>query len=90
MLEEINLEQVVAMDYGLSIAKDLVSLQGGKMQIKIEGDLFIEGVKNYSDTIMFPILDILKNNNLKFFPTVNISSSDSTHNICSNGWNFYN
>ena|GEM_PF-1260146 len=40
MLEEINLEQVVAMDCGLSIAKDLVNLQGGKMQIKIEGDLF--------------------------------------------------
>ena len=29
-------------------------------------EIFIEGVKNYSDTIMFPILDILKNNNLKF------------------------
>ncbi len=29
-------------------------------------EIFIEGIKNYSDTIMFPILDILKNNNLKF------------------------
>ena len=29
-------------------------------------EIFIEGVKNYSDTIMFPLLDILKNNNLKF------------------------
>ena len=29
-------------------------------------EIFIEGVKNYSDTIMFPILDILKNNNLKY------------------------
>ena len=32
----------------------------------VKKEIFIEGVKNYSDTIMFPILDILKNNNLKF------------------------
>ena len=33
---------------------------------KDKKEIFIEGIKNYSDTIMFPILDILKNNNLKF------------------------
>ena len=28
-------------------------------------EIFIEGVKNYSDNIMFPILDVLKNHNIK-------------------------
>lgn len=29
-------------------------------------EIFIEGIKNYSEGIMFPILDILKNNDLDF------------------------
>lgn len=29
-------------------------------------DILIEGIKSYSDNIMFPIIDIIKNNNLKF------------------------
>ena len=29
-------------------------------------EIFIEGVKNYSDTIMFPLLDVLKHNDIKF------------------------
>lgn len=29
-------------------------------------EIFIEGVKNYSDNIMFPIVDVLKNNEIKF------------------------
>lgn len=28
-------------------------------------DIFIEGIKNYSDNIMFPILNVLKNNDVK-------------------------
>ena len=28
-------------------------------------EIFIEGIKNYSDNIMFPILNVLKNNDLK-------------------------
>lgn len=28
-------------------------------------DIFIEGIKNYSDNIMFPILSVLKNNDVK-------------------------
>ena len=28
-------------------------------------DIFIEGIKNYSDNIMFPILNVLKNNEVK-------------------------
>lgn len=28
-------------------------------------EIFIEGVKSYSDNIMFPILDVLKNHNIK-------------------------
>lgn len=29
-------------------------------------EIFIEGIKNYSDNIMFPILDILTNNKIEF------------------------
>ncbi len=29
-------------------------------------EIFIEGIKNYSDNIMFPIVDILKDNEIKF------------------------
>ena len=29
-------------------------------------EIFIEGVKNYSDTIMFPLLDVLKHKDIKF------------------------
>ena len=28
-------------------------------------EIFIEGIKNYSDNIMFPILNVLKNNDIK-------------------------
>lgn len=29
-------------------------------------EIFIEGIKNYSDSIMFPIINILENENIKF------------------------
>ena len=38
---------------GLSIAKDLTELQGGKFEIYLDGDLF-------KVTIMFPCVDVIE------------------------------